>query len=257
MSRIAWHALGTREFEYGVDRAVFYPQGRAGVVWDGLTAVNEAPSGSESLSVYLDGVKVRTRMSQEEFSATVSAISYPDVVEQYEGLSGKPLSARPFNFTYRTRKGKDTNADASRKIHLVYNARVNPIQRNLSTMSKGVQFSTFDWNLSTSPVRTPGLVPTAHLILDDSVVDRRLLPMIEDILYGSDEADPRMPSLAEVVDILETALLWVQPRPSGLADLIDIGPWDLQGKINRGLYKRSKKSRLKKTSTPGLYTLEE
>ena len=256
MARIAWHALGTREFEYGVDRAVFYPQGRAGVVWDGLTAVNEAPSGSESLSTYLDGVKVRTRLSQEEFSATVGAISYPDVVEQYEGIIGKPLSALPFDLTYRTRKGTDTNADASRQIHLVYNARVSPISRNLSTMSRGVQFSTFNWSLTTMPVRTPGLIPTAHLVLDDAVVDRRIFPMLEDILYGTDDTMPQMPSLEEVADILDTDLLWIRTKPNGLSDLVDIGPWDVQGKLRRGLYKRSKKSRLKETATPGLYILE-
>ena len=256
MSRLVWDAIGTRTHEYGVDRAVFYPKGLPGEPWNGLIAVNEAPSGSVHKPVYFEGQKVNERLLREEYAAVVSAIDYPDVIEQYEGLFGKPLSARPFDFTYRSRVATDANPNAARKIHLVYDAIVTPVKQNLLTLSNQSQYSTFDWAMTTKPVHVDGAFPTSHLILDDTVVDKRLFPMIEDILYGDENGPARMPRPEELVDILDIDLLFINYRADGLSRLVLEERWDLQGKLRRGLYKRSKTSRLKETNKPGLYILE-
>ena len=50
--RLSWDKAGERLYETGVDRGVFYPfttggKYGSGVAWNGLTAVNETPSGAE------------------------------------------------------------------------------------------------------------------------------------------------------------------------------------------------------------------
>ena len=53
MSRLVWDKVGERFYETGLDRGVLYPMGTGGtsdkgVAWNGLTAVNESPSGAEA-----------------------------------------------------------------------------------------------------------------------------------------------------------------------------------------------------------------
>lgn len=256
MTKLSWNTTGTRTYEHGVDRGVFYPKDGPGVPWNGLTAVNETPSDSILKRVYLDGVAVRQSFGTTEFDATVSAIFYPLVVEQYEGLYGRPLSAIPFDFSYRTFEASDTNPETARKIHLVYNARITPVQRAMSTLNNGVNYSTFDWNMSTIPLRVPGALHTAHIILDEIDFDSRLLPILEDVLYGTDKTPARMPSPQEIADIMGYDLLYILPQTNGLAKLVQNVSWDLQGDVKVGLYKKSYVSRLTETSTPGLFTLE-
>ena len=82
MSKLVWDATGERLFETGVKNGVLYVmEGGAypkGVVWNGLTAVTESPSGAEATPLYADDIKYLNLMSAEEFGATVEAYMYPD-----------------------------------------------------------------------------------------------------------------------------------------------------------------------------------
>ena len=67
MSKLIWDKTGERQYETGVDRGVLYlfKDGayKNGVVWNGLTAVNESPSGAEPTALWADNIKYLNLMS--------------------------------------------------------------------------------------------------------------------------------------------------------------------------------------------------
>ena len=75
---IQWDQTGEKIYETGNDRGVLYPVDTNGaytngVAWNGLTAVNETPSGAESNPLYADNIKYVDLRSAEEFGATIEA----------------------------------------------------------------------------------------------------------------------------------------------------------------------------------------
>ena len=79
MSKIVWDETGKRTYETGVDHGVLYPQVSGaypkGVAWNGLTSVNESPSGAEANPQYADNIKYLNLVSAEEFGATIEAVT--------------------------------------------------------------------------------------------------------------------------------------------------------------------------------------
>ena len=111
MSKLVWDKLGERYYETGVDHGVLYLlQSGAyskGVPWNGLSAVNESPSGAEASPVYADNIKYLNLMSAEEFGASIEAYTSPDEfaecdgsVEIMPGMYAGQQSRKTFGFSY-------------------------------------------------------------------------------------------------------------------------------------------------------------
>ena len=74
--RLIWDAVGERLYETGVDHGVLYVMGDnnaygEGIAWNGLTAVNESPSGAESTALYADNIKYLNMISAEDYRYTI------------------------------------------------------------------------------------------------------------------------------------------------------------------------------------------
>ena len=90
MSKLIWDNTGERLYETGVDRGVLYPiqeggQYTKGVVWNGLTAITESPSGAEATPLYADNIKYLNLVSAEDFGCTIEAYMYPDEFAESDG----------------------------------------------------------------------------------------------------------------------------------------------------------------------------
>lgn len=231
MSKIEWDATGERLYEGGVEKGVLYPvsideKGKAtypkGVAWNGLTAVNENPSGGEPTSLFADNIKYAEITSTEQFGATVEAYMYPDEFgncdgsnEIARGVSVGQQRRRMFGLSYVTKIGNDVDEfDFGYKIHLVYGAKVTPAERNHGTINESADAETMSWTMSTTPVNVPGtdikgnpLKPTSHIVFNSTKMDADKLKQLEEILYGTDDSEARLPLPEEIVDLLgnETA----------------------------------------------------
>jgi hypothetical protein len=188
MTKLTWS--GDKNYEYGVDRGVFYPKIGPGEVWNGLTAVNETPSESDSRFRYLDGIKVSLSQAPGEFSGVIQAFTYPKSF--YENVLTQ-RRAKNFGLSYRV-MGRD-----SYKIHIVY---------NVVTSSAGPSYvqrdtTNFSWAFTTTAISVPGAKKSAHLMVDSSVAYSSTIQALEDILYGTDIADARLPTPQEVWDLVE------------------------------------------------------
>lgn len=202
--RISWDGAGKRYYEQGVDRGVLFATGFEGVPWNGLVAVTENPSGGTSESYFIDGVKYANLSTYEEFAGTIQAFTYPDEFYTCEGtpdinagLYATAQPRRPFSFAYRTMIGDDLQ-NSYYKLHLVYNAMVAPSQRDNKSVAATADLMTFSWPFTTLPIDISSRRNTAHLIIDSRVIEKHALATIEDMLYGTTDSAPRMPSLFEL-----------------------------------------------------------
>lgn len=219
MSKLVWDEIGSRYFETGVKKGVLYPAVNGtypkGVAWNGLTAVNENPSGAEASQLYADNIKYLNLYSTEEYGATIEAYTYPDEFAQCDGsaeiATGVVIGQqkrKPFGFSYVTILGNDTDGvDMGYKIHLVYGAMASPTDKSYSTINDSPDAVTFSWEVSTTPVEVPGFKPTASVTIDSTKAKASELKALEDILYGTESKDPRLPLPTELLSIFSTSVI--------------------------------------------------
>lgn len=221
--RITWDRPGERLYETGVDHAVLYIPSNGeynnGVAWNGLTSVNETPSGAEATPVYADNMKYLNLMSVEEFGGTIEALYYPDEFLQFDGgalLAGGVVlgqQGRPkFGLSYRTLIGNDLVAEGyGEKIHLVYGAQASPAERTYSTINDSPEAAPMSWEFSTTAVPVEGHKPTALVTVDSTKVAAAELTALKTILYGSEGVNPRLPMPDEVLALFSGSATEVTP----------------------------------------------
>lgn len=204
MSRITWGSPGTRQYEAGVDRGVFYPNVGPGLPWNGLVSISEEQVDHTEIRGYVDGQPYRAGSTPGSFTAALRAYTYPEEFEPYNDLLS-PKRRVPFGLSYRTLVGSDISEFGNHyRIHLIYNAIATPASVDyLSITADNVEPAIFEWSLTTNPVRVPGLRPSSHFIIDSNLSVPEALAELEDVLYGTDETIARMPTIEELLDIFE------------------------------------------------------
>lgn len=222
MSKLVWDQTGERYYETGVKMGVLYPQSASGtypkgVVWNGLTAVTESPSGAEATPLYADDVKYLNLYSAEEFGATIEAYTYPDEFAECDGsaeiATGVTIgqqNRKAFGLCYRTTIGNDTDGnDHGYKLHIIYGAMASPSEKAYATINDSPEAITFSWEITTTPVSVSGFKPTASVTIDSTKVDGTKLKQLEAILYGdngsSSAGEARLPLPDEIVTLIGTA----------------------------------------------------
>lgn len=223
MSVLVWDKTGEHFYETGVDHGVLYLYEEAsggqaagfknGVAWNGLTAVNESPSGAEPTALWADNIKYLNLISAEEYAATIEAYTYPDEFEECDGSkalgTGVYVGQQPrrlFGLCYRTLTGSDTvpagTGAKNYKLHLIYNCTASPSERAHGTVNDSPEAASLSWSVSTTPVEVPNMKPTASITIDASKINAAALSQIEGILFGTSETEPRLPYPTELAEIL-------------------------------------------------------
>ncbi len=218
--KLIWDDIGQKLFETGVDHGVFYSVEEnayvKGEVWNGLTGVTETPSGAEPTPQYADNIKYLNLISAEDFGLTIEAFTYPDgfglvdgSAQATTGVTIYQQDRKTFGFSYRTMVGNDTVGQAfGYKLHLAYGCLPSPSERAYTTINDSPEGTSLSWEITTTPVPVTGFKPTALLVIDSTKADKTKLAALEEILYGSDATDARMPLPDEVITLLT-------PEPAG------------------------------------------
>jgi len=222
--RLRWHETGTRLYETGVSHGVLYRldadhRYTRGVAWQGISSVDENPTGAEPTAIYADDIKYLNLMSIEEFGFSISAYTYPEEFEACDGTAeiapginiGQQVR-ETFGFSYRTIVGNDTDGIAyGYKIHLVYGCIASPSDKSHSTVNDTPEANEMSWDVSTIPVEIPGYRPTATITIHSRKVDPEKLATLEAILYGTDGTGgddgvmARLPMPDEIVELMGEA----------------------------------------------------
>ena len=209
--KLIWDKIGERFYETGVSKGVLYKQDATGaypkgVAWNGLTAVTESPSGAEASPLYADNIKYLNLLSNEEFGATIEAYTYPDEFAECngeaslaDGVSIGQQKRTPFGMAYQTKVGNDIDADLGYKIHLIYGALAAPSEKAYATVNDSPEAITFSWEVTTTPVEVEGFKPTACITIDSTKVDAEKLAALEEVLYGTEDAEAMLPLPNEIL----------------------------------------------------------
>lgn len=226
MSKLEWDKTGQHYYETGVDQVVLYPMSGnnygTGVAWNGVTSIEENPSGADFNAIYADNIKYLNIQGAEEFGATIGAYTYPPEFEEcngaavpVKGVTVGQQARKPFGLCYRTVIGNDTEGiDFAYKLHLVYGGRVTPSSKSYGTINESPEPAEMSWEMNTTPVKIEAklngkkMKPTSIITIDSrdftETAAKTKLEALENLLYGtdasgSDEAtDPQLP-LPDVV----------------------------------------------------------
>lgn len=214
MARVKWDEDGKKIYKVGVDRGVHYLKDKngqypVGVPWNGLSKITESPSGAESSPVYANNAKYLDLISAEEYGYTIEAYTYPDSFAECDGSKEiapgifiGQQNRKHFGMTYRTLIGNDIeNTDYGYEIHLVYDSVAAPSSKDHETVNENVEAETMSWECSTTPVKVEGYKPTSHLIINSTTCPKDVLKKIEDILYGTEETEARLPLPDELIKL--------------------------------------------------------
>lgn len=229
MSKLVWDATGSRFYETGVSKGVLYVQKNDlehlgeyenGVAWNGLTSVSENPDGADPNDLYADNIKYASLISAETFGATIEAYTYPEEFAVCDGsytpsgASGVYVGQQPrrsFGFCYRTEVGNDTitDADDGYKLHIIYNATAQPSDRSYESINDSPDAIQFSWEVTTTPVVVgiDGIKPTSTIVIDTTKLTaqgKTNLAILEDVLYGTANTQPSLPSPKDVISYITT-----------------------------------------------------
>lgn len=216
MARLTWDNIGEHLYETGVDHVVLYKPNENnvytdGVAWNGVTAINESPSGADSNPIYADNIKYLDLRSAEEFGATVECYTYPP---EFAECNGEAIIAtgvvigqqtrKTFGLSFRSIVGNDIKGnDYGYKLHLIYGATASPSEKAYNTVNDSPEAQSFSFELSTTPIAVQGYKNTASLTIDTTLfADKTKIADLEAILYGGDSTEATLPTPAEVFDTL-------------------------------------------------------
>lgn len=221
MAELVWDEAGKHLYETGVSNGVLYLQNADGsygdgVVWNGLISVSESPSGAEATPLYANNTKYLNLVSNEEFSATVEAYTYPDEFAQCDGSAdlGNIAGAirigqqdrKSFGMVYKTILGNDVASNGyGYKIHIIYGCTAAPSEKAYSTVNDSPEAITFSWEINTVPVKVTGHKPTASLVIDSTKftdTNKAKLAKIEAALFGSSTEDAKLPTPDEILALI-------------------------------------------------------
>lgn len=222
MAKLVWDQISEKVYETGADHAVLYLPNDAGVyetgvAWNGLLGFDENPSGAEATKLWADNINYATMYSAEEYGGTIRAYTYPDEFEACDGsveiapgvVAGQQ-NRKSFGFSYRTLVGNDVKGtDYGYKLHLVYGCMCSPSSKTHDTVNDSPSAVEFSWEVTTTPVAVDGFKPTATLEIDSTKLnteeDKAKLTKLEEILYGSDSEEARLPLPDEIMELFGPA----------------------------------------------------
>jgi hypothetical protein len=122
----------------------------------------------------------------------------------------------PFGMSYRTMT-RD-----SYKLHVIYNILLAPS----SFLHNQAAIKSYLWDFTTLPVDIPYAVRSAHLVIEANTAYSWTVAALEDVLYGTDEATPRLPSPNDIFSIFEENSI-LQIIDNGDGSWTAIGPDDV------------------------------
>lgn len=211
---LVWDQTGERWYHTGTNHGVLYPMNNGtygkGVAWNGLTGVDESPDGAEANDLWADNMKYASFRSAETYGFTINAYTYPDefaacdgsaVLDTVPGVRFGQQKRKPFGFSFRTEVGNDAD-DEAYILHLVYGATANPSDKDHETINDNPDAIEFSWECETTgviPTNTAITKPVCTIEIDSRTANATKLKALEKILYGSAEADAKLPTPDEVI----------------------------------------------------------
>lgn len=208
---LTWDGEGERRYQTGVDKVALFVDGKTVVAWNGVTAINEAPSGAEPSKIYADNINYLTLFSKEEFGLTLECYCTPSAFDEcdgtmsFAGLKVHGQARKKFGLVYRVLNGSDTkepgsinpgtgstgDVGANYTYHVVYGCKASPSSRDNATVNDSPEAQTLSFEISTTPITTGisslttlgGVTELSHIEIDCSALAETKRKALEEALY--------------------------------------------------------------------------
>lgn len=231
MAQMVWDKVGERLYSTGVDSVALYLQKLSGeyengVAWNGVSSIQENPSGGESTKIYADNMAYLDMTSKEEFGATIESYATPPefdlcdgtaAIDDIPGLKIYQQVRQKFGLVYRTKIGNDTAGENyGFAIHIVWNCKASPSEKNYQTTNENPEATSMSYTITTTEVPlTFGDTqyrPVSHFTLDCTQLNGNIdasgkpsakVQALLDTLYGTETTEPTLPSPEQVIAILK------------------------------------------------------
>lgn len=231
MTRIKWDEVGQRFYETGVDHVTLYVQQKdaqtgeygyaTGVPFNGVSSIEDNPSGAESTKIYADNITYLDLTSKEDYGLSITAYTSPKEFDACDGtrsvapgMKVRQQARARFGLVWRTNIGNDTEGnDYGYRYHVCYNLKASPSTRSHATINDSPEAQELSWECTTTDV-----------VLDD-LLDVNGNPLKGAAKFEIDTNDLTAEGLAALDDLLfgkadDTTKLATLPSPKDLADFL-------------------------------------
>lgn len=216
--KMKWDQDTQRFYEGGVDQGALFPLGSSGyekgVAWNGLTKVEEKPTGAEITKKYANNKQYAQLQSAEEYEATIEAYTFPDefypcngMKQVADGVFAHQQNRKRFGLVFRSLIGNDVDGyDYGFKYHVVYGCLAKPASQSHDTTDDDVDIDPLSWDISaTAPSATiAGIKPAATYTIDSRLTSAEKIAQFENLVYGSESSEPTMPTPEQIIEIFGT-----------------------------------------------------
>lgn len=216
MAVMTWHGAGTREIEAGVSEVALFTIGAGGaygtgVPWNGVTAINENPSGADVTDLYADDIKYASMRAAEKFGFSIEAFTYPKQWAECDGSAEATTGVyigqqnrKAFGLVYKSKIGDETHPgmDKGYKLHIIYNSTASPSSRTYTTIGENPDALSFSWEANSTPVEVTGYKATCEIVIDSTKANATNLTTLLGMIYGSSNSDPTLPTPDTVISTM-------------------------------------------------------
>ena len=232
---LKWDAVEDRTYEQGLDRVAIYLNDGTAVAWSGVVSIEENANRSSD-STYFEGTKANTLVETDAFSGSISAITYPDVIQKLEGgeainhgiyLTDQHLQA--FSMSFRTGVGSALEGSLkSYKIHILFGLTLIPNSRPHTTLNDSTDIELFEWDMFSVPAVVGDYRPTSHIILDEDKIPPALKTALNNALYGDGVNPPEFTNIEDLIEQILAYSFWrFEDNGDGTFDGTPFDPLDL------------------------------
>lgn len=240
--QLSWETSGENAWQRGLSKVVVFPyKDFKGVPWSGIRAISQKRDGSEARALYQQGRKYSIQKTNSEYSGTIKAYTYPDVIEELSTFDYTKSGIRVdeqdqnsgyFGLTWQTLKGD------ARLTHVAFNCTLGVDNTEYTTINGDAEPLEFSWEFATVPVDLGGKT-FSHLYWSSDDKNYAKLKTLEDALYGAPNEDSnfvtfsdRLTSLISGDGFLVLRDLdgeWVLYGPDPLvSESIEDGTWQIR-----------------------------
>src|SRR5699024_10978541 len=176
------------------------------VPWMGLASVSERYEGSTPEVVYVDGRKVIHTPHAPEFAATLTAYTYPEEFDRFQGydeiyngiMAGEQVIDDVFHVSYRSM----IDGGGLYLLHVLFNLTANADDLERIYDAEEIDPLVSSWYLNSVPQGFVDNLFLSHLMIDSRKVGQGLLKTIEDRLYETSSIDGSIDRVIEIISKL-------------------------------------------------------
>lgn len=242
MAKLTWDNLSDKSYEIGLEKGVLYLQDNSGVSWNGLVSVSISNENLSNDPIYYDGRKIFDLTNPGDLSAKITAVTYPEEFSFFTGVSNfnnglfiANQSNQTFGLSYKTFSGFGENGGPlNYKIHILYNLTANADEINYETINDSVNPINFSWTVFSTPQNGLNHRPSSYFILDSQKTHPQALEIIENILYGTQTTDARLPSISELLSYVKITITdngdgtWTAEGPNYFITMLNASTFQIE-----------------------------